>query len=200
MHTDTWKNPIVFEKQLILNLKELDSYPQHWIDFIDLISSINTKKISSILDIGCGCGTYYHLCKTHFLNITYTGIDYSNDAVEIAKKQWKYDKFFEYDFWSLTPNYLSEFDIIHCGALLDVLPNADTALEKLLSMQPKNILLGRVKVTNKDSHFTQYTAYDAIETYAYYHNIGGLRKLFNKYNYSILNQINDSYLISKNEY
>lgn len=194
MNTNTWKNQTVFEKQLSLNLKELELYPQHWIDFINLIS---TQKISTILDIGCGCGIYYHLCKIHFPEIIYTGIDYSVDAIKLAKKQWKYDKFFECDFWSLTHNYVSLFDMVHCGALFDVLPNADSAIEHLLKLSPKKIIIGRIKFTNKNSYYEEYLAYDLIPTYAYYHNDQILNKLFAKYNYSV-SIINNTLLLNKN--
>jgi trans-aconitate methyltransferase len=184
MNIDSWKNKDIFNKQLILNIKELDNYPDHWKDFIQLISPIK-NNITSILDIGCGCGTFYELCKRHFSNFKYTGVDYSDEAIQLAKKYWKYNNFFQYDFWSLTPEYISLFDLIHCGALFDVLPNGDIALEKLLSFKPNKILIGRINITNKDSFFTEYLAYDSIQTYQYYHNINKLNDLFIKYNYNI---------------
>lgn len=186
---DSWKNENVFKEQLLLNLKELNSYPQHWRDFISVISSCN--NISSILDIGCGCGIYYELCKREFPNIIYTGIDYAREAVDLAKTQWQYDRFFQYDFWSLTQEYLSLFDIIHCGALFDVLPNADLALKKLLSLKPKKVIIGRVKTTTKDSYFIEYTAYNMIKTYAYYHNIKDLDNSCMIYDYQKI-QINNT--------
>ena len=47
---NNWKNKKVFEKQLELNKHEFNtSYPQHWVDFLNTIKSLN---ISNILDVG----------------------------------------------------------------------------------------------------------------------------------------------------
>ena len=74
------------------------------------------------------------------------------------------------DYKQLTNSYLSNFDLIHMGALLDVLDNGDEALEYILSLSPKNILVGRMKITNEESYYTTYKAYDEITTCAYYHS------------------------------
>ena len=43
------------------------------------------KKSSSLLDLGCGTGTYSHLISKTGLNVT--GIDQSNFMIKIAKKK-----------------------------------------------------------------------------------------------------------------
>ena len=63
---NNWKNPTLCREQLSLNLREISNqahYPEHWIDFIQLV---NTFKPKTILDIGCGCGAYYKLCAINF--------------------------------------------------------------------------------------------------------------------------------------
>lgn len=182
---DNWKNPILCKEQLDLNLREISHhvrYPEHWIDFIQLI---NTFKPTSILDIGCGCGVYYKLCVTHFPNINYTGIDYAEEAISLAKETWKYDNFFTMDYKDLTQEGVESFDLLHMGALLDVLPNGDEALEDIMSLKPKAILIGRMKLTKGNSYCKVYKAYDKIETYAFYHNEQNFLDLCSKNNYSI---------------
>ena len=74
-----------FNKQLQLNLKELSSknhYPLHWLDIVDLIEYVKPK---SILDIGCGAGSLYKLCLQEGFNIKYSGIDYAESAILLAK-------------------------------------------------------------------------------------------------------------------
>jgi trans-aconitate methyltransferase len=191
---NSWKNKKVFEKQLNLNLNELrdkTTYPPHWKSFIEFINQI---KPNTLLDVGCGCGSLYELCRMEFPTIEYTGVDYSEDAIEIAKNKWNYNRFYVKNYLSLTNEYLLNYDLIHLGALLDVLPNADEALEFILSLNANKILIGRVKLTDKESFYDIYKAYDEIETYAYHHNKNNFLELCNKFNYNVKNIDNNFYL------
>jgi ubiquinone/menaquinone biosynthesis C-methylase UbiE len=191
---DSWKNKNVFEKQLELNIKQLsNNYPQHWMDFIKFIIQ---EKPTSILDIGCGCGTYYELCNREFNNIKYTGIDYSSDAIELAKNKWNYEEFYVKDINELSSDYINNFDMIHIGALLDVLPNGDDVLENMLKLSPKKLLIGRMEITDKPSYYETYDAYDEITTYRYFHNKNNLIYLCEKYGY-IINNIDNNYLFKE---
>lgn len=195
---DSWKNKNVFIKQLDLNLKELTSYntyPEHWKVFIEFLK-INKPK--SILDIGCGCGSYYELIRRFDSNIKYVGVDYSVDAIDIAKQKWNHDDFYVKNYSELTPDYVSSFDLIHMGALLDVLPNADEVLEFILSLSAKSLIIGRVKLTNKSSYYDVYTAYDEIKTYAYYHNSNNFYEICEKNGYKLINN-NNNFLLIKND-
>lgn len=194
-----WKESNVFQKQLDLNLhqiKSIENYPNHWFDFIKLINAIQPKKI---LDIGCGCGIFYKLCQQHVKNIEYTGIDYSNNAIKLAKKQWNHDNFFEKNLFDLDQKYINNFDVIYLGAILDVIPNANEALNHILKLLCKNIIIGRIKFTDQLSFYKTYIAYEEIETCEFYHNANEFRKICSKNNYSI-KKINDSiYLNLQNE-
>ena len=65
-HINSWKNKAVFEDQLALNKVELDSYPEHWKFFLRAISNAVSYSNASLLDLGCGVGTYGELCKKHY--------------------------------------------------------------------------------------------------------------------------------------
>jgi len=192
--TNSWKNKKVFEKQLELNLKELSNesyYPSHWRAFISLLRE---NKPKTMLDVGCGCGTYYELCKREISDLKYTGMDYSEEAINLAIKYWSYNGFIVKDYLHLTKDFISEFDLIHLGALLDVLPNGDEGLEFILSLEPKNVLIGRMKLTNEPSFNETYTAYDEITTFMYHHNRSNFIELCKKYGYEIINIENNFYL------
>ena len=191
---NNWKNPVLFKEQLDLNLREISSaayYPEHWVDFLELI---NTFKPKSMLDVGCGCGTYYKLCAINLPYMEYIGIDYSIEAISLARSTWGYDGFYVMDYKNLTKEKTQTFDLVHMGALLDVLPNGDEALEHIMSLEPKAILIGRMKLTQEDSHHTVYKAYDKIETYAFYHNENNFINLCYKYGYVVHNRSNNYYL------
>jgi len=180
---ETWKyaDKEVFEKQLSLNKKELNHYPLHWQQFVILIKALEFDT-RTLLDIGCGCGVFSELCKRELPHIDYFGIDYSEQAVKIAKREWGEDKFEVTDFTTVNPSFFKNFDVVHLGAVLDVIPNGDQLLEYILSLS-NDVIIGRMKITNKPSYYNRYTAYGQVETLEYYHNIDNFESLLEKYNY-----------------
>jgi trans-aconitate methyltransferase len=189
---DNWKYSNVFKKQLDYNLMELEgTYPPHWYSFISLI---NINNPQSMLDVGCGCGSFYELCKRELPNIKYYGVDYSENAIKLAKETWDENSFSVKDCLKLTKEDILEYDLIHMGALLDVLPNGDDVLEYIFNLQPKNILITRMKLTDKESYYNTYTVYDEIISCEYYHNRDNFIKMCKKYGYSISNIENNFYL------
>ena len=197
---DSWKNKEVFDLQLDFNLKELESkstYPSHWVDNIDLMSKYNPK---SILDVGCGCGTFYEVCRREFPDIKYFGTDYAKEAIELAKTTWG-DYFQVLDYKNLTKEMVKQYDLLYLSAVLDVLPNGDEAFEFILSLEPKQILVSRVKLTDGDSKCETIKAYNNRPYYAYYHNITNFFNIIKKYNYEVVDERSrhNFYLIKNNE-
>jgi trans-aconitate methyltransferase len=186
---DAWKNKDIFKKQLELNLRELgnsdsstQNYPAHWYSFINLIDEFSPE---SILDVGCGAGSYFKLCARHFKNIKYTGVDYSEGAIQIAKDTWPEGEFLVKDFWDLTKEFVKNYDVIFAGALLGVMPDADKALDFLLNLDAKNIFISRVELTNSDNYYREYKAYDELPTCEFFHNIDEFNDVIQSHNYSI---------------
>jgi trans-aconitate methyltransferase len=196
LNTSWQDNNDIFDLQLQLNQKQLSNvshYPVHWNDFLELLSN---NSIYNILDIGCGCGVYYKLIKSHFSYIQYTGIDYSDRAIEIAKKTWQYKNFFVKNLWELDSDYISYFDAIHLGAVLDMITNGDEALNFLLDLNAKQIILSRISFTKKQSYYEEYLAYDKVKTCKYHHNIDNFMHYCKKNNY-IINYFNNVLLLEK---
>lgn len=191
LHNSWRSTPEVFEKQLDLNLKQLNdkTLPEHWEAFIAMVK---VSRAESILDVGCGCGAYWELCNRFLPNVAYFGIDYSTDAISIAKKTWNNDSFKCMSYTELTP----EYEAIHIGALLDVLPNGDEALEFFLRLNANALIIGRMKLTNDDSYYRTYMAYDSITTCEYHHNADNFLSVCKKYGYKILS-IKDNFLLMK---
>ena len=153
------------------------------------------NKKNTFLDIACGCGAVYKLINSHYDNIFYTGIDYSSHAIELAKKHWEYNSFFVKDYKELTKDYIYDFDIVHAGALTNVLPDGDKCLDFLLKLQAKNLILTRMLLTEKDSNYTIYKAYNEIDTCLFYHNRGRFFDMIRNNNYTIVNSLGDNYLL-----
>ena len=73
------------------------------------------------------------------------------------------DKFFVKNYLDLTKEYIQQFDLIHLGALLDILPNGDEALKSIINLEPKSILIGRMRLTENKSNYSTYKAYYKID-------------------------------------
>lgn len=197
-HINSWKNEKIFLDQLELNKLELVSgYPHHWVLFISLIKQIENKK--NILDIGCGCGAIYELCRKEFPSLEYFGIDYSEDAVKIAKKEFCETCFDVLDVYDLTKDYIKNYDVCVMNGLLAILPNADEILENFLKLEPKNLIICRVDYTESKPYYEVYNAYGKIQTYKYFHNKHKLKEIIERYGYvsTDLDKNPNSILITK---
>lgn len=194
---DAWKNKEVFEKQLRYNLTELsdkNSYPLHWNNCIEFVRYFKPK---SFLDLGCGCGALSEVLFREFPEMQYTGMDYSEGAIEIANKEWSDRTFHVKDLMELNKSELTDYDVIFASAVFDVMPNGDEALEYLMSVSPTNIILSRPKFVSESSYYKTYIAYDLIETCAYHHNKEKFVELCEKYGYDIVQLNGDLYLEKK---
>jgi len=197
-HKDSWKSRTVFEKQLELNIKELQGpMLSHWKAFLSFIKFIieDGKTIKSLLDVGCGCGTFSRLLYTYFPDIEYTGIDYAAEAIEVAARQWPFAKFKQGDYQDLSAASISEFDVINACSLHNVLPNGDAAVEYLLSLNPKFLILGKVLITDRESYYETYQAYNEITTYKFFINYSWLRDQFLSNGYDVV-EIKDDAIVS----
>jgi len=195
---DAWKNKKVFLKQLEYNLQELSSperYPNHWKALLLCIEKTNAK---SILDIGCGCGAVSEVVRMNCPSVRYVGLDYSSDAIDLAKNTWGSSEFFVKDLMDLTENDVSSYDLLFSSAVFDVMPNGDEALEHVMKICVGSFLLSRPKFTLSESHYTEYIAYDEIQTCAYYHSKNNFVDMCDKYGYTI-NVIGNDILLVKND-
>lgn len=191
-YIDNWKNVRVFEKQLELNLSELNSdYPQHWTTFLHYVKKYGFK---SILDLGCGCGVYGELCRREIPEVEYHGSDYSSEAIAIAKSSFKGLDFFVGDIFKWDYLNTPDVDVIHAGALLDVLPNGNQAFIQIHSIAEscncENIIIGRIRFTPGRSGYSTYKAYDLIDTYEYRHNRKEFMEITESLGYYLIEQNN----------
>lgn len=193
---DSWKDSrVVFEKQLELNLKQLQGdYPRHWVVSLDFLNKI---EWNSILDISCGVGSLYRLVNDNFKDKKYTGIDYSEIALDIAKKQWNYDKFYLKDINELTPNYTKEFDVIYASGIIDIIPD-EYLIDRLLKLNNKYAIFSRIHIVSNKSYLNTYQAYEQITTYKFHLN----QKLFDSFiknnNYTLIDSNDENYLLKRN--
>lgn len=194
---NAWKNEKVFHKQLEYNLKELESresYAPHWKTCVSLIQHFGPK---SVLDVGCGCGSLSEVFRRELPDVKYTGSDYSEDAIRLAKKTWPHADFFVHDLMKFDKSQLEKYDLIYSSAVLDVMPNGDEAMEHLMNVCSGPMLISRVKLTDKPSYHTTYKAYDEIETCAYHHNKTNFLDMCERYSYNAYSMQDNFYLVKK---
>ena len=192
-YKNSWKNSSdVFQKQLELNKKQLsfnylsNEYPIHWKSLYRLLlNGIERVQIKRVIDIGCGSGVCYELLKRDFPEMKYTGVDYSEHAVALAKATWGGD-FRVMDFWDMKPEDIASYDMIHSDALLEVLSNGDKGLKHMLGLGAKNLLLNRIQNGQEANQARIYNAYESLSTYSYYHNREDLLNCFKEYGYSYM--------------
>jgi len=183
-HKDSWKNKSVFLKQLELNRHQLsnpNNYPEHWHSFKHFLNELETSNPKTILDIGCGCGAMSQLCLPE---IKYTGIDYAQEAIDVAKINFNAE-FFCMDYQELTKEFTDKYDILLCSSLHNILQNGDDCVDFILNLIPKTIILCKMMLTHRSSYYSVYVAYDSIVTYLYRHNESQLLDKFNAHGYDI---------------
>lgn len=202
---DNWKNcSSLFDKQLILNYKEFhSSYPFHWLQYQELMKKIYFPGIK-LLDVGCGCGFFYMLNKKHFSELSYTGIDYSPAAIDLAKSHWEINSFYCKNVFELEQSFTKDFDVIFLSALTVVTPNGDDIIRKIVSLKSKYIIFLKLKCTDKDeSYFETEMPYGLVKSYVFYHNYNNLKNIFHENDYSFLRTENVSdyysFLLTKND-
>ena len=203
---ESWKNKAVFEKQLSLNLEQLgtdlglarrfikkhgrdilmaanSAYPPHWLELMSVLEHFQPK---TILEIGCGVGAASQVVERHINGVEYNGSDYSEEAIDIAKRQWGTpEKFFVQDLWQLTEEIVQKYECILAGAVFDVMPDGDEALRFLLNLKPHNLYLQRMQFTNDPSYYVEYEAYGEIKTVQYYHNYNDFIEVVESHNYEM---------------
>lgn len=106
----------------------------------------------SILDVGCGDGSFYHYLQSQSIQCDYTGIDLSSKMVQRAQDRFpginvrKKDFFEERRF----------FDVVICSGALSMLPEIDgmvflkCALDHLFSLTNGHLLFNLL-TTHSDS-------------------------------------------------
>jgi len=102
-----------------------------------LINNIDFSNANSLLDIGCAKGELIYLLKEKYPNIKYTGLEYSQELIDIALKEpfLKGVKFIKGDAQSF--DLQKEFDIVVMSGVLSIFDEIDKVL-KIMTKHIKN--------------------------------------------------------------
>jgi ubiquinone/menaquinone biosynthesis C-methylase UbiE len=100
---------------------------------------IRPLDFKSVLDVGCGQGSFLKELQTEFPNIRAHGIDISRTAVELARKRMPNGQFYVVD---ITETFLDDIcDLVVCSEVLEHIPDDLVALQNLKKMTGKYLLV-----------------------------------------------------------
>ncbi|MFC1566515.1 malonyl-ACP O-methyltransferase BioC [bacterium] len=103
---------------------------------IHMLKGTDPSNIRSILDIGCGTGTYTIKLKQMFPNTLVTGIDFSDRMIKAAKLKFKDIDFIVQDGES--PKFMQKFDIITSNATMQWFNNLENSISTLSELLTEN--------------------------------------------------------------
>jgi SAM-dependent methyltransferase len=99
---------------------------------------IRALKFESVLDVGCGQGSFLAELKSNFPHIVPNGVDISSSALTLARQRLPDGKFWALD---ISEKSLDEkCDLVVCSEVLEHIPDDVSAIQNLRKMT-KNYLL-----------------------------------------------------------
>lgn len=122
----------------------LDTYvgPSRMNFYKDVVGLLKSKGIdlsnSAVVDVGCGTGHLLHFISKELGFRKGTGLEYSAEAIKIARQLFSSFEFYEYD---ITAHWEHKYDFILCTEVLEHLLHPEIALKNL-----KNMMTEKAKV------------------------------------------------------
>lgn len=111
-----------------------------WNFFRHLVNLTKTRRVDSILDVGCGEGFTLHRLKERGIGTHLEGIEYLQDAIDLGKQVYPEIKITQGDIYKL-PYKDNSFDLILCTEVLEHLENPDKALKELIRVTKKYLVV-----------------------------------------------------------
>ncbi len=141
-----------------------------------LIRDFPLAERAAFLDFGCGVGQYSELLERYFpRRFDYTGCDYSQEMITVARARWPGRTFVVNDVFDNKLD-LDDFDIVFASALVDVLPEYERALDILLGSASPYVVLHRQRITANASLVGIAQGYSGQKTYRTLVNLDRARR------------------------
>lgn len=164
----------------------------------------------TVIDIGCGSGRSVML----FEDYEYTGLDLPKVINTISKVVNPKLGFIGCDIIEDDIRFIYDYDIVHMDAFIDVMQYPLQILDKILKNCNKYVLLLRQEIINEETQIIKNLPFYLIQKPSYngftYHSLINrkhLLKIFKKYNFKILKEIDAglkgnwrNFLLKKNEF
>lgn len=99
-------------------------------------------KSDSILDVGCAAGGFYQIFKSLNPNIHYSGIDISEECVQVAGEKFGSEHFHLYSGSGSFPKlHENAFDVVFCSGVMHLTPNWQNLLEECLFNAKSSVIV-----------------------------------------------------------
>lgn len=104
---------------------------------------IRPLEFKTVLDVGCGQGSFLAELVAEFPSITPSGTDISPSAVTLARKQVPQGEFFVLD---ATREHLQQrYDLVVCSEVLEHIPDDEAALRNIARMTGKYLVISTIQ-------------------------------------------------------
>jgi len=107
----------------------------------DEVFKLINSSIKTIIDIGCGDGTYTSEIKNKFPNINITGIDPSDNAIETAKKKYPNITFLNKNIYDLESLKTQKYDLCIIRGVLHHISNQSLAIKNVKQISNEMIII-----------------------------------------------------------
>jgi len=108
--------------------------------FRNLTNLTVTKKVDSILDVGCGEGFTLNRLKEKGIGKKLEGLEYLKAAIELGKRTYPDIKIIQGSIYEL-PYKDNSFDLVLCTEVLEHLENPQDALKELVRVSNKYLVI-----------------------------------------------------------
>lgn len=152
---------------------------------LNYILSEMPKLPLTMLDVGCGSGwqAEYLRREGFFNSINYTGLDISEHMCNFAKQNHP-------DLNFITENIvngpLGSFDIVFEAAVLELIPEWQTALINIIKSSKKWVILHRLFFTENVTKIEQVVTYNEKPDIRFHIGLDELSEIFDKNNFHIV--------------
>lgn len=148
---DSWRNVALPQRQRKLVDQQLHQYRNgRKIDvfdvFVDILSSLpELERGASLLEVGCSSGFYSEVIEISRMPITYSGCDYSEAFIDLAKAKYPAIDFSIEDATNLSYSENS-FDVVLSGCCLLHIPEYAKGIEETARVARKYAIFHRTPV------------------------------------------------------
>jgi len=118
------------------NQKKMWKIPEILAFYNEILQIIKTKNIlldhKNIVDLGCGTGSLLYFIDQHFKPASYTGLEFSNKAIEIAKVNFPRANYYYFDILKSEIN--EKFDFLFCTEVLEHIDDPYLAINNIQNL------------------------------------------------------------------
>ena len=160
-HSDAWRNPSIPAQQLALTDAELKRWHkgEPIAPFDALASCMESIEAGTVLEVGCGVGHNGDVIDAaSFFAHAYTGVDYSEEFIRVAKERRGWFDFRVMD--ALLLEYQDkQFDCVISGCCILHIVNWRRALAEAARVARSFVVLHRTPVTQGETEYYFKRAY-----------------------------------------